>query len=142
MMTMLWTAPAKVLVDRAESGWEGIWTLTYAAGLAAINLGSVVPLGVAIDLSLAALDFAHAQSALERVRPDLPGRCAAVDLGDVDPDEGEPRARLIIDQMASAALGRIATLTATDLPVPELAALSQAGSLLFTGRAWVTGRRP
>ena len=93
-MATLWTAPAKVLVDRAESGWEGIWTLTYAAGLAAINLGSVVPLGVAID------------------------------------------------QMASAALGRIATLTATDLPVPELAALSQAGSLLFTGRAWVTGRMP
>ena len=54
-MATLWTAPAKVLVDRAESGWEGIWTLTYAAGLAAINLGSVVPLGVAIDLSLAAL---------------------------------------------------------------------------------------
>ena len=141
-MTTLWTAPAKVLVDRAESGWEGIWTLTYAAGLAAINLGSVVPLAAAVDLSLAALDFAHAQSALERVRPDLPARCAAVDLGDVDPDEGEPRARLIIDQLATAALDRITALTATDLSMRELAGLSQAGSLLFTGRAWVTGRMP
>ena len=142
MITTSWTAPAKVLIDRAESGWEGIWTLTYAAGLAAINLGSAVPLGVAVDLSLAALDFAHARSGLERARPDLPGRSAAVDLGDVDRDEGEPRARLIIDQLATAALDRIAALTATDLPVPELAALSQAGSLLFTGRAWVTGRMP
>jgi len=31
-MTTLWTAQAKVLVDQAEPGGEGVGTLTFAAG--------------------------------------------------------------------------------------------------------------
>jgi len=27
-----WDETAKVLVERADADWEGIWTLTYAAG--------------------------------------------------------------------------------------------------------------
>ncbi|MCR6494501.1 hypothetical protein [Cellulomonas sp. P24] len=141
-MTRLWTAPAEVLTDQADPGWEGIWTLTYAAGHAAINLGLAVPLGVAVDLAYAAMDFREAQDELEWAHPDLPARCAAVDLGQLDPTEGEPRARLIIDQLATAALHRAIALATTDLDVPDLLCLARVTPKLFTGRAKVTGRMP
>ena len=54
MVTTLWTAPEKIPVAQVEPGWEGIWTL--AAGRAAVNLGLAVPLGVAAELTYAAMD--------------------------------------------------------------------------------------
>ena len=139
-MTTLWTPPARVLVEQADPGWGGIWSLTYAAAHAAINLALAVPLGVAVDLTYAAMDFREAQDELEWARPDLPARCAAVNLGQLDPTEGEARARLVIDQLAGAALDRAVALAATDLTVPDLLCLARVTPRLFTGRAKVTGR--
>jgi hypothetical protein len=141
-MTTLWTAPARVLVDQSDPGFDGIWTLTYAAAHAAINLGLAVPLGVAVDLTYAAMDFREAQDELEWARPDLAARCAAVNLGQFDPAEGEARARLVIDQLATAGLDRAVALAATDLPVPDLLCLARVMAKLFTGRAKVTGCLP
>src|SRR5665647_1515821 len=103
-MTTLWAQPAGVLIEQADPGWEGIWALTFAAGHAAINLSLAVPLGASVELTYAAMDFREAQDELEWARPDLPRRCAAVNLGQVHPAEGEAGARAVIDLLATAAL--------------------------------------
>ena len=70
-MSTTWTAPAQNLLEHATTGWEGIWSLTYAAGFGALNLAMSVPLGVGVSISYAAMDFRDAQDELEWVRPHL-----------------------------------------------------------------------
>jgi len=141
-MTTLWARPAGVLIEQADPGWEGIWALTFAAGHAAINLSLAVPLGLSVELTYAAMDFREAQDELEWARPDLPRRCAAVNLGQVHPTEGEAGARAVIDLLATAALERAVALATTDLEIPDLLCLVRVMPKLFTGRAKVTGRLP
>jgi len=105
-----------------------------------VNLGLAVPLGVAAELTYAAMDFREAQDELEWARPDLPRRCAAVNLGQVHPAEGEAGARAVIDLIATAALERTVALATTDLAIPDLLCLVRVMPKLFTGRAKVTGR--
>src|SRR5665647_1889983 len=70
-MSTTWTQPAQTLISEATAGWEGIWSLTYAAGFAALNLAMSVPLGVGVSISYAAMDFRDAQDELEWARPNL-----------------------------------------------------------------------
>ena len=140
-MTVTWTAPAKVLTDRADPGWEGIWTLTHAAGRAALNLADALPLIDALDVIYAATDLRDAQDHLERADPGLPARCAAVDLGPLAPADGTPQARLIIDQLTTAALARVERMTDTDMSIDKVLTLGDAASALRRARDRVTGRR-
>ena len=48
---------AKVLVERADADWEGIWTLTYAAGRATADLCVVASMADAVELTYAAMDL-------------------------------------------------------------------------------------
>src|SRR5665648_192256 len=70
-MSTTWTQPAQTLISEATAGWEGIWSLTYAAGFGALNLAMSVPLGVGVSISYAAMDFRDAQDELEWARPNL-----------------------------------------------------------------------
>src|SRR5665648_545344 len=70
-MSTTWTQPAQTLISEATTGWEGIWSLTYAAGFGALNLAMSVPLGVGVSISYAAMDFRDAQDELEWARPNL-----------------------------------------------------------------------
>ena len=141
-MTATWTAPAKVLTDRTEPGWEGIWTLTHAAACAAINLAEALPLIDALDVIYAATDLRDAQDHLEWIDPALPARCAAVDLGPLTRAEGTPRARLIIDQLTTAAITRTDAMSDPDMSIAEAVTLSDVASALRRARDKVTGRRP
>lgn len=139
-MSTTWTQPAQTLIADAPPGWEGIWSLTYAAGFGALNLAMGVPLGVGVSISYAAMDFRDAQDELEWARPNLPATATALRLGEmggvVDPGE----ARAILDQLAAVALDRAAALAEVELDLSDQAVLARVMARLITGRAKVTGR--
>jgi len=124
----------------ATSEWEGIWSLTYAAGFGALNLAMSVPLGVGVSISYAAMDFRDAQDELEWARPNLRATAAVVHLGRVRDIDDAAEARAILDQLAAAALDRAAALAEVELDLSDQAALSRVMARLITGRAKVTGR--
>lgn len=139
-MSTTWTQPAQTLISEATTGWEGIWSLTYAAGFGALNLAMSVPLGVGVSISYAAMDFRDAQDELEWARPNLRATAAAVRLGHVRDVDDAVEARAILDQLAAAALDRAAALAEVELNLSDQAALSRVMARLITGRAKVTGR--
>lgn len=140
-MSTPWTAPATVLADTAEPGWAGIWTLTHAATRAALHLADALPLIDGLDVIYAASDLRHAQDILERNRPDLPARCAAVDLGPIG-SPGDPAARWsVLDELTAAALNRIEGLLDTNLVIADLVALADVDAALRRAHGKISGHR-
>jgi hypothetical protein len=141
-MSSTWTTPAAVLTARAEPGWAGIWTLTHAAARAALHLADAVPLIDAVDVIYAAADLREAQDKLEWAHPALPARCAAVDLGPLDSDDGFTRGRRILDLLTTAALDRARELFDADMTIAEALALADVETALRRVRDKITGHRP
>lgn len=139
-MSSTWTQPAQTLISGATAGWEGIWSLAYAAGFGALNLAMSVPLGVGVSISYAAMDFRDAQDELEWARPNLRATAEAVRLGHVRDVDDAVEARAILDRLAAAALDRAAALAEVELDLSDQATLSRVMARLITGRAKVTGR--
>jgi len=137
-MTTLWTAPARVLVEQADPGWGGIWTLTYAAGRATADLGVVAPMADAVELTYAAMDLADARDELEWVRPDLPARCPAVTVGPPGPVDVDV-ARDAVSRLITAALSRADVLLGCDLDLADLACLTRTTMQLRSARRAVHG---
>ena len=133
-----WDETAKVLVERADADWEGIWTLTYAAGRATDDLCVVVPMADAVELTYAAMDLCQAREELEWVRPDLPARCPAVTVGPPDPVDADV-ARDAIARLITAALARTEALLSCDLDLAELACLTRITTQLHSARRIVHG---
>lgn len=139
-MSTTWTQPAQTLITGAGTGWEGIWSLTYAAGFGALNLAMSVPLGVGVSISYAAMDFRDAQDELEWARPNLRASGDAVRLGVLRAPQDIAEARTILDQLADAALNRASALAEVEQELADQAALSRVMARLITARAKVTGR--
>lgn len=139
MGEVTWVEPAQALIRRAGTGWEGIWSLTYAAAFGALNLAMSVPLGVAVSVSYAAMDFRDAQDELEWARPQLRLLPAAVPFGQVEAGE-VATARAVLDDFASAALDRAASLAEVARELEDQATLAHVMARLITGRVKVTGR--
>jgi len=133
-----WDETAKVLVERADADWEGIWTLTYAAERATADIGVVVPMADAVELTYAAMDLCEAREELEWVRPDLPARCPAVTVGPPDPVDVDA-ARDAIARLITAALARAAVLLGCDLDLADLACLTRTTTQLRSARRIVHG---
>jgi hypothetical protein len=133
-----WDETARVLVERAGADWEGIWTLTYAAGRATADLGVVAPMADAVELTYAAMDLCEAREELEWVRPDLPARCPAVTVGPPDPVDAEV-ARDAIGRLITAALARSEALLGCDLDLADLACLTRTTTQLRSARRAVHG---
>ena len=130
-----WDESAKVLVEHADADWEGIWTLTYAAGRATADLCVVVPMADAVELTYAAMDLGEAREELEWVRPDLPARCPAVTVGPPDPRDADS-ARDAISRLITAALSRVEALLGCELDLADLACLTRTTmQLRSAGRA-------
>ena len=130
-----WDETAKVLVERADADWEGIWTLTYAAERATADLGVVLPMADAVELTYAAMDLCQAREELEWVRPDLPARCPAVSVGPPDPVDVDS-ARDAIGRLITAALARAEAMLGCDLDLADLACLTRTTTQLRSaGRA-------
>src|SRR5450756_1232608 len=109
-----WDETAKVLVERANADWEGIWTLTYAAGRATADLGVVAPMADAVELTYAAMDLGEVREELEWVRPDLPARCPAVTSDPPEPRDVDA-ARDAVSRLITAALARTEALLGDEL---------------------------
>jgi len=133
-----WDETAKVLVERADADWEGIWTLTYAAGRATADLGVVAPMADAVELTYAAMDLAEAREELEWVRPDLPARCPAVSVGPPEPVYVDV-ARDAVSRLITAALARAAALLGCELDLADLTCLARATTQLRSARSAVHG---
>src|SRR5450830_269470 len=133
-----WDESAKVLVERADADWEGIWTLTYAAGRATADLGVVAPMADAVELTYAAMDLCQAREELEWVRPDLPARCPAVTVDPPDPVDVDS-ARDAVRRLITAALARSEDLLGCDLDLADLACLTRTTTLLRSARRTIHG---
>jgi hypothetical protein len=133
-----WDETAKVLVERADADWEGIWTLTYAAGRATADLCVVAPMADAVELTYAAMDLAEARQELEWGRPDLPARCPAVSVSPPEPLDADA-ARDAIARLITAALARTEALLGCDLDLADLACLTRATTQLRSARSAVHG---
>jgi hypothetical protein len=133
-----WDETAKVLVERADADWEGIWTLTYAAGRATADLGVVLPMADAVELTYAAMDLCEARQELEWVRPDLPARCPAVSVGPPEPLDAEV-ARDAVSRLITAALARTEALLGCELDLADLACLTRTTTQLRSARRIVHG---
>lgn len=141
-MSPSWTAPAEVLTEDAEPGWAGIWTLTHAASRAALRLADALPLVDTLDVIYAAADLREAQDKLEWAHPALPARCAAVDLGPLESDEGFTRGRVVLGQLTTAALNRAADLFDADLTIADVLTLADVEAALRRARDKVVGAGP
>jgi len=133
-----WDETAKVLVERADADWEGIWTLTYAAGRATADLCVVAPMADAVELTYAAMDLCQAREELEWVRPDLPARCPAVTVGPPDNLDAEV-ARDAVSRLITAALSRVEAMLGCDLDLADLACLTRTTTQLRSARRAVHG---
>ncbi len=128
-----WDETAKVLVERAGADWEGIWTLTYAAGRATADLGVVAAMADAVELTYAAMDLCQAREELEWVRPDLPARCPAVSVGPPDNLDVDA-ARDAVSRLITAALARSEALLGCELDLADLVCLTRATTQLRSAR--------
>ena len=133
-----WDETAKVLVERADADWEGILTLTYAAGRATDDLAVVSPMADAVELTYAAIDLCEAREELEWVRPDLPARCPAVTVGPPDNLDADS-ARDAVSRLITAALARTEALLGCDLDLADLACLTRTTTQLHSARRIVHG---
>jgi hypothetical protein len=133
-----WDETAKVLVERSDPDWEGIWTLTYAAGRATADLGVVAPMADAVELTYAAMDLGDARQELEWVRPDLPARCPAVSVGPPEPADVDA-ARDAVSRLITAALARSEALLGCDLDLADLACLTRTTAQLHSAHRTVHG---
>ena len=133
-----WDESAKVLVERADADWEGIWTLTYAAGRATADLCVVVPMVDAVELTYAEMDLCEARQELEWVRPDLPARCPAVTVGPPEPVDVDV-ARDAVSGLITAALARAEALLGCELDLADLACLTRTTTQLRSARRAVHG---
>lgn len=139
-MGLSWGHPAGLLVERADTGWAGIWSLTFAAGAAATRLAAVP--GADEDLAWlhVGFDLNTVMGVVEAVHPEVLTSAPAVDLGTVEVADGHAATRVVV-ALVDAAIGRVAALTGTPgLSMRELLVLAEVAPVLLAAREKATGR--
>ncbi|KQY41861.1 hypothetical protein ASD18_19680 [Cellulomonas sp. Root137] len=131
-----------MLIEHAATGWEGLWSLLYAASHATLKLSLGVPLATVVDLTFAAMDIREARDELEWLDNGLIERGTAVDLGVLRPTDDIDAARLVLDRLLKAALDRASLLADGATEVEEFACLTRVTNKLFTARTAILGRVP
>jgi len=135
-MTMTWTRPAEVLTDGA-SGWDGVWTLVYAAGQAAMNLSAVPGADDDLGLTYAALDVSYALTEIESLGRDVV--VVAVNLGSVDLADRGAAVAVIDDLLAAAESLALELVTSPDVSAAVALCGLRVMTLLASARANATG---
>ena len=125
-MTNCWTEPMRSLVGDAR-GWAGVWTLTYATGVALQRLAMVEGWDKDLTLTYASLDVALAASELEWADPTGTAQAPQVDLGPLVPPERRAAVAVAM-QLLGSGLALLTTLL-TDPAMP-------AGKVLSGTRAF------
>ena len=99
-MTISWTQPARELAGEAR-GWAGVWTLTYATGLALQRLAAMEGWDEDLTLTYAGLDVALATSELAWADPSEPAQTGPVDLGPLAPLERQEAIGVVLQLLGS-----------------------------------------
>ena len=135
-MAVSWQEPAGVLLERAEAGWGGLWSLTLCAGAAALSLSAVVSPEAELRLLEVAADLNAALLQVEAVHPEVLTDAVAVDLGPVVDTRfvAVAVAATLIDEATRRAMALTHTL---GLGMGELLALARVQPLLASARAGV-----
>lgn len=139
-MTIAWQEPARVLVDRAPAGWEGLWTLMFAAAHATSALALSLPVVEGLDLTITAMDLHQAREELDWARPALRDTAPTVSLGVLPLRDAPQSARRVIDGLVVAAMSRVVELTPDDLTHPDAQTLVPVLGLLRTAHATLSGQ--
>lgn len=138
-MPTSWSGPAGVLVEHADAGWAGIWSLAFAAGTAAVHLATLPGADEDLAFTYAGFDLNTALGEIETVVPEVLTTAPAVDLGTVHVTDARVGA-LVIAGLLDAAITRVAALTGTPgVPMAELVVLARVQPLLITAREKVAG---
>jgi hypothetical protein len=143
-MGVLWTQPARVLVDGLDGGFEGLWSLVFAAQHGALRLALDRGMDDDLSLTLAAMDLGEALEDLEWAHPDLPAVAVALDLGPV-PADAVSDCRAAIAELLAGALDVAAEVlrdSSQDLDTPDVLCLARVVHLLSNAHLRVTGRMP
>jgi len=143
VVTVSWIEPARRLAD-GTAGWEGLWSLLFAARRAVLHLALLPGLDDDLGFTEAALDLREAAEELEWVHGDLPLRAAAVDLGEAPRDQ-VGACRAAVTGLLVAALdtvGRLQSAGAGELDTPEVLALARVSQLAASAHLRVAGRLP
>lgn len=143
-MGVLWTQPARVLVEGLDHGLAGLWSLVYAAQHGALRL--VLDRDVDGDLSLTfvAMDLSEALEDLEWAHPDLPAAAVAVDFGPV-PADAVSDCRAAVSVLVAGGLDMAAGVLrdpSLDLDTPDVLCLARVVHLLSNAYLRVTGEMP
>ncbi|MBN9374337.1 MAG: hypothetical protein J0I40_02880 [Cellulomonas sp.] len=112
-MSATWSTGATSVLERANEGWPGVWSLLFAAGKAAFRLSLQLPIGVGAALAFAAADTCEARDEVGWEHPDLPMTALAVDLGPLGPQVDLPAACGVVADLLDGALDRLCALAAT-----------------------------
>ena len=99
-MTTSWTQPARELASEAH-GWAGVWTLTYATGLALQRLAAVEDWDDDLTLTYAGLDVALATSELAWADPSESAQAGPVDLGPLAPLKRQAAIGVVLQLLGS-----------------------------------------
>ncbi|HEY8722182.1 hypothetical protein [Pengzhenrongella sp.] len=140
-MTTTWIEPAAVLSAEA-SGWEGVWTLVFAAGHAAVNLASVPGADDDLGLTYAALDTSYALTELEQRLVDFTAPGVAVDVGPVSLADRDAAVDVIDELLAAAQAltnelaGRPGAGVLVVLCSTRVSTLLESARAKATGGAW------
>ena len=143
-MGVLWTRPARVLVDGLDGGLAGLWSLVFAAQHGALRLALDRGLDGDLSLTLAAMDLGEALEDLEWAHPDLPAVAVAVDLGPV-PADAVSDCRAAITKLLAGGLDVAADVlrdSSQELDTPDVLCLARVVHLLSNAHLRVTGRMP
>ena len=135
-MAVSWRAPAGVLLERAEAGWGGLWSLTLCAGAAALSLSAVAAPEGELRLLEAAADLNAALLQVETVHPEVLTDAVAVDLGPVV-DDAAVAVAVVVNLLAGAGALAMAMTRVPGLGMGELLALARVQPLLASARAGV-----
>lgn len=120
------------LVGDAQ-GWAGVWTLTYATGVALQRLAMVEGWDKDLTLTYASLDVALAASELEWADPTGTAQAPQVDLGPLVPSERRAAVAVAL-QMLGGGLELLTTVL-TDPAMPPGKVLSGTRAFGLLARA-------
>ena len=141
MTTDCWTEPAHELASTAR-GWAGVWTLTYATGVALQRVAGVAGWDEDLTVTYAGLDVALATSELAWADPNVAAQGGPVDLGPAVPSERSAAVTVVLDLLDRDLELLSALITDPTTPGGRVLSGTRAFGLLISAERSLRASRP
>ncbi|NMR19179.1 hypothetical protein [Cellulomonas fimi] len=136
-MNANWRDPVSALVDGMD-GWDGAWTLVYAAGQVALNPAESPTPDQGLGLVYAALDLSHALTEIESIAYHR-SASVAVDLGDVSMIDAGAVVAAVDELVVAAERAVMRALAQPDADISQTLLGARVLTLLSAARAELDG---